>query len=88
MSDIHVDPDVLSDFARALSNFQDTLEQELQSLNSEWSRCSESFTGRKRDEFEENFDSTCKSIAQTLEDGQEAVYKLHRYQEAVRNALD
>jgi WXG100 family type VII secretion target len=86
--DIRVDPEVLAEFARALANFQDTLEQELQSLNSEWSRCSETFIGRQRDEFAQNFDSTRQAIAQAVEAGREAAEKLNRYQEAVRQALD
>lgn len=86
--DIHVDPEVLAEFARALANFQDTLEQELQSLNNEWSRCSETFIGRQKDEFAQNFDSTRQAIAQAVEAGRDAAQQLNRYQEAVRQALD
>jgi uncharacterized protein YukE len=86
--DIHVDPEILAEFARALENFQDGLEDELQSLNSEWSRCSETFMGRKKDEFAQEFDTTRDSIAKAVEAGREAAQQLHRYQEAVREALD
>lgn len=86
-ADIRVDPEVLAEFARALVNFQDTLEQELQSLNNEWSRCSETFMGRQREEFAHSFDSTRESIAQAVEAGRDAAEQLNRYQEAVRQAL-
>ncbi|MCU0549792.1 MAG: WXG100 family type VII secretion target [Leptolyngbya sp. Prado105] len=86
-ADIRVDPDVLADFARALNNFQDTLEQELQSLGNEWSRCNETFLGRQKDEFAQNLDSTYQSISQAVEAGRDAAAQLERYQEAVRQAL-
>jgi WXG100 family type VII secretion target len=86
-ADIRVDPEVLAEFARALANFQDTLEQELQSLSSEWSRCSETFMGRQSDEFAQELESTCQMLAQTVEAGREAAEQLNRYQDAVRQAL-
>lgn len=85
--DIRVEPEVLAEFARALANFQDTLEQELQSLNSEWSRCNETFIGRQKDEFAEKFDTTRQAISQAVEAGRDAAEQLNRYQEAVRRAL-
>jgi WXG100 family type VII secretion target len=86
--DIRVDPDILEDFANALAQFQDTLEGELQSLNSEWSRCSETFIGKQKDEFAANFDTTCQSITQAVEVGRNAADQLKRYQDAVKQALD
>lgn len=86
-ADIRVDPEVLEAFAQALARFQDTLEQELQSLNSEWSRCSETFIGRQKDDFAQNFDTTRQSIAQAVESGRDAAEQLNRYQQAVRQAL-
>lgn len=85
--DIRVDPEILDEFASALAQFQDTLEGELQSLQSEWSRCSETFSGRQKDEFAQNFDMTCQSISQSVEVGREAAQQLKRYQEAVQQAL-
>jgi WXG100 family type VII secretion target len=87
MADIDVDPDVLADFARALENFQNDLEQELQSLNSEWSRCTETFKGSKKEAFEQEFDQTRRSIEVAVESGREAAKQLDKYQEAVRQAL-
>ena len=86
-ADIHVDPEILDEFANALNRFQDTLEEELQSLKSEWSRCSETFIGGQANKFAENFDATCQSISQTVEVGRESAQQLKRYQEAVHRAL-
>jgi uncharacterized protein YukE len=87
MTDIHVDPAMLSEFSQALARFQDTLEAQMQSLDSEWSHCSQSFLGRQKDMFAENFDSTRQSISQTVEAGRNAAEQLNRYQEAVQQAL-
>ena len=86
-ADIRVDPDVLAEFARALARFQDSLEQELQSLDAEWSRCSETFTGKKSDEFAQNLNETIRSVSQSVQAGRDAADQLERYQEAVRQAL-
>lgn len=86
--DINVDPEVLEDFARELANFQDTLEDELQSLKSELSRFSETFKGAKNDEFIEKLQSTVETITRAVEAGRDAAEQLNRYQEAVRQALD
>jgi WXG100 family type VII secretion target len=85
---INVDPEILEEFANSLAQFQDTLEAELQSLNSEWSRCSETFSGKQKDAFAENFDITCQVITQAVETGRNAAEQLKRYQDAVRQALD
>lgn len=86
-ADIRVDPTVLAEFASALARFQDTLEQELQSLNSEWSQCSETFTGSQSDQFGQSLQETIQSVAQSVEAGRDAATQLARYQEAVQQAL-
>lgn len=85
--DIRVDTEVLAEFAQALARFQDTLEGELQSLTSEWSRCGETFVGRQKDEFAQNFDITCQAVNQAVEAGRDAAEQLHRYKEAADQAL-
>jgi uncharacterized protein YukE len=87
MSNIRVDPEILEEFANALAQFQDTLEGELQSLNSEFSRFSETAGGRKQDEFAESFNVTCQSINQAVEAGRGAAERLNRYQEQVRQTF-
>jgi uncharacterized protein YukE len=84
---ISVDLEILDEFANALAQFQDTLEEELQSLNGEWSRCQETFKGGQADKFAENFNATYQSISQTVEIGRDSAQQLKRYQQAAHQAL-
>ena len=79
--DIYVDQQELEEFIEVLQRFQDSTSDRFKSVQSAWSKCSESWEGVSKETFEKDFEETNSSIHHALEAGDDAIDWLRRFNE-------
>lgn len=81
--DIDVDEEQLHRFIEALAAFQQTTVEKLQSVETSWSQCDQTWKGASKDQFTAEFVKTKQAIESALAAGDDAQKWLERFNEIV-----
>jgi hypothetical protein len=79
--DIDIDIQELENFMVALRRFQDVTTDKLRSLETDWSKCDETWQGDSKQIFTEGFIKTKDAVQSSLDVGEEAYEWLSRFHE-------
>ncbi|MEH2363820.1 WXG100 family type VII secretion target [Nostoc sp.] len=78
---IDVDIDELKRFLEVLKDFQEITSDKLSAVQSDWTRCNESWQGDAKNEFTKGFEQTEISIKSALDAGEDACQWLKDFHE-------
>jgi uncharacterized protein YukE len=81
--DLNVNIQDLEKFLNALTIFQDVMHDRVNSLESGWQTCDESWQGVAKQQFEKEFTPTLSTMNSALQAGDEAVEWLQKFHELV-----
>jgi uncharacterized protein YukE len=82
--DIDVDIDELSKFIDVLRRFQDLTSDKLGAVQTAWTKCDETWEGKAKQQFSEEYQGTEKSVVKALEMGEDAIKWLERFRDIVQ----
>lgn len=82
--DIDVNEEELFKFIDTLSIFQQATQAQLNSVESAWNECNESWKGDAKNQFKNKFEVTKEAIERALDAGEQAKAWLERFDEIVK----
>jgi WXG100 family type VII secretion target len=83
--DIDVDIEALESFIQSLMKFENTVEDKLQSLQSAWETCDQSWKGGGKEEFNQGYEDTEQSVRRAVETTQDAIEWLNKFKQKLED---
>lgn len=84
MAKIHVNEKELEEFIQVLTQFQRVTTERYRMLEQSWAKFDKSWQGKKKQQFDSDFQKTRASVQQALKNGDEAAIWLQRFYEVVK----